>query len=67
MFCLLVSVGFLSGVLYKDCNSPLRDAAKVEAISSLAMCRVFMFSSAFSRVEGQGKERQTPSHLSIRT
>lgn len=54
-------------VVRKDCNSLSTESAKVEAISSLAVCSVCMFACALPRVEGQGKDRQTPSHLSIRT
>ena len=54
-------------LVYKDCNSLLTESTGVEAISSLAVCRVCTFECALPRVEGQGKERQTPSHLSIRT
>lgn len=44
-----------------------RVIVEVEAISSFAVCCVCVFVCASLRVEGHGWERQTPSHLSIRT
>lgn len=59
---------WVPSLVYKDCNSLLTESAKVEAISSLAVCRVCVRVCVRTAwVEGQGKERQTPSHLSIGT
>lgn len=54
-------------LVYEDCHSLPTESAEVEAISSLVVCCVCMFGCAFLGVEGQGKERQTPSHSSIWT
>lgn len=66
MLCLIVSCLYRSFVVCEDHNSPLREGT-IQAISSLAVGRMCTFVHAFLRVEGQGKERQTPSQLSIRT
>lgn len=47
--CAVSECRWLSFLVYKDCNSLLTETAKVEAISSLAVCCVCMFFCVRSR------------------